>query len=128
MKSAVSAIRSAERILPGRAARPGATDHRWQAIIAVAEFVETNPKELWEFTAKWGCHRSEDLRMAIATCILEHLLEHHFRVVFPKASALARSNANFAQTLRMCSLFGQAARASNARAFRTLVKEVRHAI
>ena len=71
------AISSAESILPGHAAPDGEVDDRWQAIIAVAEFIETEPEAVWSFAEKWGGHPDDDLRMAITTCVLEHLLEHH---------------------------------------------------
>jgi hypothetical protein len=128
MRSVAAAIRSAERVLPGRAAKRGAVDPRWQAIIAVAEFAQSRPDEVWDFAAKWGRHRSADLQTAIATCVLEHLLEHHFRRIFPRAAELARANRYFARTLSMCWLSGQAKRPANAKAFRSVVREVRHAI
>ena len=123
-----AAIRTAERVLPGRAAKPGVPDKRWQAIIAVSEFVSSDPDEVWNFVAKWGRHRSTDLQAAIATCLLEHLLEKHFRRIFPRAAALARTNRSFARTFSMCWLSGQAKRPANAKAFLTVVREVRHAI
>jgi hypothetical protein len=30
---------------------------------------------------KWGSHEDEDVRAAIATCLLEHLLEYHFKLL-----------------------------------------------
>jgi hypothetical protein len=127
MKSVSAAIRAAERILPGRAAKSGAIDKRWQAIIAVGEFVPSHPDETWSFAAKWGRHRSTDLQAAIATCVLEHLLENHFKRVFPRAAELARTNRAFARTFSMCWLSGQAKRPANAKAFLSVVREVRHA-
>jgi hypothetical protein len=38
------AIAQAEAILPGRAASEGETDPRWQAVIAVAGFIEAEPE------------------------------------------------------------------------------------
>jgi hypothetical protein len=67
------AIATAESILPGQAAADGEIDDRWQAIIAVAEFIETEPEAVWLFARKWGSHADDDLRMAISTCVLEHL-------------------------------------------------------
>ena len=128
MRSVAAAIRATERILPGRAARKGAIDPRWQAIIDVGAFAPSHPDEVWVFVAKWGRHRSSDLRAAIATCVLEHLLEHHFRRIFPRAADLARINRNFARTLAMCWLLGQAKRPTNAKVFVNLVRELRHAI
>jgi hypothetical protein len=128
MRSVAATIRATERILPGRAARKGTIDPRWQAIIDVGEFAPSHPEEVWPFVAKWGRHRSIDLRTAIATCVLEHLLEYHFRRIFPRAADLARINRNFASTLSMCWLLGQAKRPANTQAFVDLVRELRHAI
>ena len=68
------AIRAADAVLPGRAAPEGAEDPRWQAIIAVGRFLESEPDAVWQFIQRWGVHADDDLRMAIATCLLEHLL------------------------------------------------------
>jgi hypothetical protein len=70
----MAAIRRANAILPGRPAPDGQTDPRWQAVIAVGEFVEAEPEAVWAFVERWGKHANEDLRSAIATCLLEHLL------------------------------------------------------
>jgi len=59
------AIAAAESILPGHAAPDGEIDPRWQAIIAVSEFIETQPETVWLFARKWGGHADEDLRAAI---------------------------------------------------------------
>ncbi len=78
------AIARAERILPGTPAPEGKRDPRWQAIIRVGEFIETQPEAVWQFTHRWGKHAQRDLRSAVATCLLEHLLEHHFDLMFPR--------------------------------------------
>lgn len=104
----------ANELLPGDAAPEGAVDPRWQAIIAVGEFVESNPHKVWDFAARWGVHPDPDLQSAIATCLLEHLLEHHFDDVFTRVEKLARTNPNFAQTLQQCWRLGQAEHPANA--------------
>jgi hypothetical protein len=73
----LEAIRQAESLLPGEPVEEG-QDPRWQAIIAVGEHIESDPEVVWSFIRRWGSHRQEDLRDAVATCLLEHLLEHHF--------------------------------------------------
>jgi hypothetical protein len=114
------AIAAAELILPGHAAGDHELDPRWQAIIAVSEFIPTNPEQVWAFAAKWGCNEDADLRTAIATCVVEHLLEHHFDLLFPRAEVLALENSRFADTLRLCSEFGQASGRANAARLRQL--------
>jgi hypothetical protein len=97
------AISSAEAILPGHAAPDGEVDDRWQAIIAVAEFIETEPEAVWSFAKKWGGHPDDDLRMAISTCVLEHLLEQHFDAIFARVEEAAHTDQLFAKTVANCS-------------------------
>ena len=106
-------IRNAEAILPGTEAPEGAEDPRWQAIIGVAEFIQSSPEEVWTFIARWGNHEDEDLRAAIATCLLEHLLESHFDLVFARVEHAVRSDRLFADTLSKCWKFGEARRSEN---------------
>ena len=114
------AIAAAEALLPGQAAEERGLDPRWQAIIEVSEFIPSDPEEVWLFAARWGCSEDADLRTAIATCILEHLLEHHFELLFPRVEQLARSDGRFADTLSLCSEFGQSATRSNSARLRQL--------
>jgi hypothetical protein len=88
--SVVLAIGRAERVLPGKEAPEGELDPRWHAIIGIADHIEQHPLEVWRFTRKWGAHANPDLRTAVATCLLEHLLEHHFDRIFPLVSEACR--------------------------------------
>ena len=128
MWTVTNAIAAASRLLPGVAAPDGQTDPRWQAIIRVAEFATSNPDEVWEFAARWGSHSDPDIRAAVATCIVEHLLEADFSSTFPKVAALARANSNFSLTVRVCWEFGEAKFPQNARALAELKKELKHAV
>jgi hypothetical protein len=120
-----AAIRKAERILPGKEAPEGELDPRWQAIIGVAEHVERHPDEVWCFTRKWGAHANADIRTAIATCLLEHLLEHHFDRMFPLVSEACSRSMRFAGTFSRCGEFGQSRSRRNVRQFRALQKNLR---
>jgi len=101
------AIAAADVILPGHAAPEGETDPRWQAIIAVAEFIATDPEPVWLFALRWGCSQDEDLRAAIGTCVLEHLLEHHFDRYISKMEEAVLADRHFAATAAMCWKFGE---------------------
>jgi len=57
------------------------------------------------------------LRTAISTCLLEHLLESHFKLIFPRVEKLVKSNKNFANTFLMCWKFGQANEEKNSKQF-----------
>ena len=118
------AIENAEAILPGVAAPEGQEDPRWQAIIAVAGFIEDEPELVWKFVERWGQYPDEDLRAAIATCLLEHLLEAHFEILFPRVERLARSNPCFADAVGMCWKFGNTRRPENAAPMNELVSKL----
>lgn len=120
-------IIAAERILPGKPTADGRRDPRWQAIIRVGQFIETQPEAIWQFTLRWGKHAQRDLRMAIATCLLEHLLEHHFELLFPRARRAAFESVRFAETLSSCWSFGSALQPKNAARLKRLCSELRRA-
>lgn len=119
------AIAVAERLLPGVAAPEGETDPRWQAIIQLGDFIETDAEAVWEFIGRWGCHEDEDLRAAIATCLLEHLLDQRFEEYFPKVEVAVRSHRLFARTFVTCWKMGQAKEPGNAARFDRLQEECR---
>jgi hypothetical protein len=113
-------IDQANAILPGVAAPEGAHDPRWRAIIAIGDHVETAPEEIWSFVASWGVHPDEDLRTAIACCLLEHLLEYHFDLIFPRVQELVEKEPLFVGTFAMCSKFGQSKLPENSSKFDAL--------
>lgn len=119
------AITAAEEILPGHAAPGGVEDLRWQAIIEIGHFAPQEPEAVWPFVLRWGSHEDEDLRAAIATCLLEHLLEYHFDLVFPRVEDAARSNIWFAMTTAICWKFGEAKETTRAERFDRLCSEIR---
>jgi hypothetical protein len=100
------AIRLANELLPGAPAPEGEEDPRWPAIIAVGDYVETDPDAVWQFVRQWGGHRQEDLRTAIACCLLEHLLEHHSRLILPRVEQAITEDRLFADTVLRCWHFG----------------------
>jgi hypothetical protein len=125
--TSTEAIARAEALLPGIAAPEGAEDPRWQAIIAVAEFIDSDPQAVLAFVQRWGVHPDLDLRQAIATCALEHLLESQFESSFPAVERLARANPLFADTLAMCWRFGELEVPENAAKLEQLLKQVHRA-
>lgn len=121
------AIARAERVLPGKPAPAGERDPRWQAIIRVGEFIETQPEAVWQFAHKWGRHAQADLRMAVATCLLEHLLEHHFELLFPRVRRAALDSRRFASTFSSCWSFGDCESPKNAARIKRLQADLRRA-
>jgi hypothetical protein len=102
-----ASIAFAETLLPGQAAPEGERDPRWRAIIAIGDFIETEPEAVWAFVVRWGVSQDEDLRMAIATCLLEHLLEHHFDLFIERVERTVAAEPLFGQTVTSCWKFGQ---------------------
>ena len=102
------AIAAAEVLLPGHSALEGEADPRWQAIIAVGAFVEAQPDPVWLFVVRWGSSPDADLRMAVATCVLEHLLEFHFDEFISRVEQAALEDPLFADMIISCWKFGQA--------------------
>jgi len=97
---------------------------RWQAAIALGEFAASDPERIWPLVVKHGSRRHADARMAIATCILEHILEYHFDVFFPRVAVTARSCRWFRTTFGWCWQMGQAELPRNARRWRRLEREL----
>jgi hypothetical protein len=123
-----AAIDAAERILPGQVAPEGDKDPRWQAIIAVSEFIRTDRDAVWRFIEKWGCHPDDDLRAAISTCLLEHFLECHFEDYIARVEQLALANPHFADTVSGCWAFGRTELRKNRRRFENLKRRIRNKV
>ncbi|HVU85755.1 MAG TPA: hypothetical protein VHD36_00420 [Pirellulales bacterium] len=119
-ETARRAIEEAERLLPGTPSAPDENDPRWHAIIQIGYFIESDAKEAWEFIARWGGHEQEDLRNAIACCLLEHELEFHFEQYFPKVEELAARDVRFADCFTRCWKFGKSELPGNAERFDAL--------
>lgn len=101
------AIKYANSLLPGMPTEEGDNDPRWQAVIEVGNFIETDPEPVWQFVRQWGNCSEEDVRDAIACCLLEHLLENHFALIFPRVEKAAKEDQLFADTFSRCWKFGQ---------------------
>jgi hypothetical protein len=83
-------------------------DCRWQAIIVVGEYIRTDPASVWKVIERFGSSDDEDMRSAIGTVLLEHLLEMRFNSFFPKVKRKALQSRAFADTLSRCFPLGQA--------------------
>jgi hypothetical protein len=118
------AILAAEQQLPGEVACVGDRDPRWQAIIRIGDRLDQDPEAVWHFVRRWGASPDADLRAAIATCLLEHLLETDFAKFFPHVEVAVRDSRLFADTFRRCWKFGQSELAGNSERFDALMIEV----
>jgi hypothetical protein len=84
-------------------------DCRWQALVVVGESVESNPEAVWQVVLEHGVSEDEDMRTGVATMLLEHLLEHHFDLIFPRLKErIETGSVLLADTLARCWPFGQA--------------------
>lgn len=75
---------------------------RWQAMIVVGEYIKSQPERVWRIVEAYGAHRSADMRAAVATVLLEHLIDENPSRYRPRAEALAARSNRFAETLRTC--------------------------
>jgi hypothetical protein len=98
---------------------------RWEAATQLGEWTKESSSAVWGLILKHGSSDDEDLRFAIATCVLEHLLEYHFEQYFPLLESEIRGgNLNLGKTLRLCWKFGQAEFPSNTNRWDRLVKSL----
>lgn len=88
---------------------------RWKAAVKLGEFVQDFPDDVWPLVLRYGSSNDENLREAVATCILEHLLEEYFDKFFPELEKQIREgNDNLRKTLKLCWKLGQAELPENA--------------
>ena len=118
------AIREANALLPGEPVEKG-TDPRWQAIMVVGDYIETEPEAVWGFIRHWGGHPLVDLRNAVATCLLEEMLRRHFAPYFARVEELAMAEPPFGDMFLRCWRLGQADEPGNAEQFESLVQRLR---
>ena len=89
-------------------------DTRWQGAILLGEFCESAPEVIWPTVVQFGSSPDDDMRTAIATCVLEHILEHHFEPFFERSRQIVvAGNKPFTDCLRQCWRFGQAESPTN---------------
>src|SRR5690242_12677743 len=96
---------------------------RWAGAADLGEYVFARPEQAWPLVVEFGSSALEDMRAAIATCVLEHILEHHFDTYFPMlVSEIEQSDNHYlADTLSYCSKFGQAREFSRATRWDSLI-------
>jgi len=81
---------------------------RWAAAIDAGDLLYTRPRAVWKLILEHGSSRSEDRRTAVATCMLEHLLEEYFAEYFPLLEKEIRAgNRLLGDTFTRCWKFGQ---------------------
>ena len=80
---------------------------RWQSIIVIGESMDDDPDRIWNVVKRYGDSKDEDMRSAIATVLLEHLLEANFNKYLANVKAqVSLGKSRFLDTLLKCSTFG----------------------
>jgi hypothetical protein len=94
------AIAEAESLLHLKPVEKG-KDPRWQAIIKVGEFIESEPEMIWAFICESRQTNDEDLQQALACCLLEDLIEAHPEYK-SRAQDLASRDTDFQRLFEIC--------------------------
>jgi hypothetical protein len=80
---------------------------RWQSIIVIGESIDDDPDRVWEVARRYGDSKDEDMRLAIAKVLLEHLLEADFDKYLANVKAeVSAGRLSFLDTLGRCGTFG----------------------
>ena len=72
---------------------------RWQSLIIVGEYLDKYSDEIFNIIIKYGKSKDEDMRTAIATVLLEHLLEKNFDKYFHLYKNVLKNNSYLLDTL-----------------------------
>lgn len=75
---------------------------RWGALTMAGQLAEAHPKIVWPMVARFGRAKDGDIRLGVACCVLEHVLESHFEKYLPRAMRLALRDPRFEETLGFC--------------------------
>jgi hypothetical protein len=109
--------------------RSASEKERWAAAGAAGDLVTSRPRVVWSLVVAHGASPIEDVRAAVATCMLEHLLEEHFDEYFPPLEHEIRSgNFLLGDTLRRCWKMGQSELPENSARWDELVKFARESL
>ncbi|MCG7980659.1 MAG: hypothetical protein AB2565_00200 [Candidatus Thiodiazotropha endolucinida] len=98
-------------------------DVRWSAAATLTDYAMYLPDHVWPIILKHGSSSDEDLRTAVATCLLEHLLEYHFEAYFSKLEkVILDSNNNLKDTLSLCWKLGKSELPENSARWEPLIQ------
>jgi hypothetical protein len=75
---------------------------RWQSLIVIGEYLNEYPEDIFHIIIKYGSSKDEDMRTAIATILLEHLLEKNFRKHFNLYKKFSENDSYLLDTLSKC--------------------------
>lgn len=76
---------------------------RWQSLIVISELINSHPDLVWKIILKYGDSKDTDMRTAVSTLLLEHLLDFDFDKYFPKIRReILNGRQRFIDTLEGC--------------------------
>ena len=100
---------------------------RWQSLIVIAELIESDPDSVWDIVNECGDSDDDDMRMAIAKILLEHLLDRDFERYFVKVQEeIQNRRYRFIDTLESCSFDGR--KGANYRKAQNLLKNAKRGL
>jgi hypothetical protein len=75
---------------------------RWQSLIIIGEYINKYQDDIFNIIIKYGSSEDQDMRMAIATVLLEHLFEKDFKKYFSLYKNISKDNHLLLDTLSSC--------------------------
>ena len=100
------------------------TDKIWQESIALNENISDSPNEVWQTIVEaLDLTKNGDTIAAIATCLLEHLLEQDFTWFGSVAERVQRGDDKLLYALSVCSKFGESTKAENSSRWNRMLEE-----
>ncbi len=95
-------LKMADRLIPDRN-----NNLRWRALVLAGWYIDEFPSKVWPFVVKYGAVPNKDIRMGVACCLLEHVLQYHYDTYLPETEKLLFTDKNHIYTLRSCLCFGE---------------------
>jgi hypothetical protein len=98
------------------------SDEIWQEAIRLAEYLDREPDRVFAIAMKaLSIAREADTLDALATCIIEHILERNFSYFDHIEKEINRGNGRMIYALAMCRKFGESRNDVNAQRWEDLL-------
>ena len=97
----------------------------WRLAIEASNYIPSCPDQIWELILNNGVRSDEEIKLIVATCLLEHLLEFNFMGFFPKLRfAVLVEKIQLSETFLLCWKYGQSEEPQNSAQWDKLVDEI----
>ena len=81
---------------------------RWQSLIVIGDYIRGSPSKVWDVVCEHSHQADDDMLNALATLLLEHLLEHHFEATYARIEeGVGFDRSAMRSMLKRCWRFGQ---------------------